>query len=126
MYSIRTLLHHFWLHQKFHLFGIIFSLKCLGFFSHLFNIYLFFKEVSHQVEFPLMFLRVQITQFCTKKGRSSNGHALRPAYSSLSVCTQKNPTRHKWTQDQQFLHFIGLQSPLHILNFAVIQARGAF
>lgn len=55
------------------------------------------------------------------KVRSSNGHVLGAAHNSLGVYTQKNPPRHKWTQDQQFLHFIGLLSPLHILMFAEIQ-----
>lgn len=55
------------------------------------------------------------------KVRSSNRHALGAVYSSLGVYTQKNPTRHKWNQDQQLLHFTGLQSPQHILTFAEIQ-----
>lgn len=53
--------------------------------------------------------------------RSNNGHAPDPAQGSLSVYTQKDPTKHKWYQDQQLLHFIDLKSQLHILNFALIQ-----
>lgn len=89
IYRIRTPPHCFWLHQKFHLIGINFSLKVGGGGSVflLFNIYLVFKEVSHQVEFLL------------------NGHALDPAYRSLSVYTRKDPTRHKWTQVSSFHRF---------------------